>query len=223
MSETIAFLGCSRGFGKEVLHLMDQNRSLKNSLLISRKQGPLESLSQNLQSPHQIFSIDFSKPDCVSQILSSLEAYPVKRLFYFAGGGPYGSFESKEWKDHLWSYQVNFLTPSHLLHYLLRDSRFSTVEQVVFVGSSVADHQGDLNAASYAAGKHALRGLVESILLESPSKDLRLFRPSYMDTSMLPPKALVRQNPEQIQSPAKMAEIFVSWCLDPKGSKILSI
>ena len=61
------------------------------------------------------------------------------------------------------------------------------------MGSSVAEDKADPGAASYAAAKHALKGLLESVILEKPDLDVRLFSPGYMDTGMLPQNAWPRQ------------------------------
>jgi NAD(P)-dependent dehydrogenase (short-subunit alcohol dehydrogenase family) len=103
---------------------------------------------------------------------------------------------------------------------LLRDAEFRCVQQVVFVGSQVADHQADPLAASYASAKHALRGLVHSVQQESISKDLRLFRPGYIDTGMLPKNAKPRIEGVELADSSRLAESFVDWSLDADGAPI---
>ena len=91
------------------------------------------------------------------------------------------------------------------------------------VGSAIADEKADPGAASYAAGKHALKGLVDSIQEEKPHLDLRIFRPGYVDTELLPPQAKPRKEGKIILTPDEAAQIFVSWVLDPQGAKSLSL
>ncbi len=223
MSETIAFLGCSRGLGKEVVLAFDESYDLKDSWLVARKEPLLKELTQKIRSDVFVSSVDFSNPQSAQEILEALASKPVQKIFYFAGGGPYGQFQDKDWKDHTWSFQVNFLTPAFLIHQILKNPIYKGIEQIIMIGSQVADQTGDKNASSYAAGKHALRGLIESIHLETPQVDLRLFRPHYMDTELLPKNAAVRGSGAFIQSPSHLAKIFVSWSLDPQAEKILTI
>lgn len=219
----MAFLGCSRGLGKEVCLAMNARQVPKFSLLASRSLHALEQLGQNLNHRFQIAKLDFATQNSVVAILDEIHRNKISRVFYFAGGGPYGLFPSKEWKDHMWSLQLSFLTPVEILFQLLADARFEHVQQIVVVGSLVADSKGDPHAASYAAAKHGLRGLVESILGEGCSKDLRLFRPGYMDTAMLPPHATPRTNSAKLLNPVEAAKKFVDWVLDPNGLSIFNV
>lgn len=219
----MAFLGCSRGLGKEVCLLMNSQKHATFSLLSARNQSALALLGEQLQQSMQIHPCDFSVPEQTKNTLAEIRTQRIERVFYFAGGGPYGPYAKKQWKDHMWSFQVNFLTPAELLLHLLKDADYSHVRQIVFVGSLVADSKGDPQAASYAAGKHALKGLIDSIHLEGCAKDLRLFRPSYMDTDMLPPSSAPRRIPGKVMNITKSAQIFVDWVLDPRGAKSLDM
>lgn len=215
----MAFLGCSRGLGQAVTEEMVKQGQIDQALLVSRSQKVLQSLGESLNCNYQTLSWDFAKTSQMSAGLDFLKQHQPKRLFYFAGGGPYGSFVSKQWKDHQWSLQVSFLTPAELLHQILTDSSFQSLRQIVFIGSLVADSQPDPLASSYAASKHALKGLIESIHQEGLEIDVRFFRPGYMDTQLLPPNAHPRQEPGAVASPQKVARSFVSWALDPSGAK----
>lgn len=221
--ETIAFLGCSRGLGRAVCLSMHEKLPVDFSLLVARSQSSLESLSKELTTPNKILKLDLAKPDCLPQIMDELSANKVKRVFYFAAGGPHGLFAKKEWKDHLWSLQVSFLTPSELFHGILSRPELSCVEQIIFVGSLVADSKPDPLAASYASAKHGLRGLVESVQKEDLACDVRFFRPGYMNTDLLPKNALPRIQGTGLLEPAQVAKQFVDWALDEKAPKIIDI
>jgi short-subunit dehydrogenase len=136
------------------------------------------------------------------------------RVFYFAGGGPYGDFSSKELKDHRWALETTFMGAMEALHFAMRNR----LKQIVFVGSSIAEDQADPRAASYSAAKHALFGLLRSVWEETPSDvDVRLFSPGYMDTSLLPPGATARQ--QDLSKPDEIAARLLEWCLDPEGQR----
>lgn len=188
----ILLLGASRGLGHQVQQKLLQMGVV--AINFSRSSQP---------------SMDFSREDQWSHYLKMIEEQKPQRIFYFAGGGPFGSYFQKEWKDHLWSYRVNFLFPSFLLSSL---KSLSGLQQMVFVGSSVAESSPDPNAASYAAGKAALWNLIRSIHAEDSARlDLRLFSPGYMNTRLLPPQAWPRKTPELVQSPEAVAARFLEF------------
>ena len=193
------------------------------SLLVARSQGALESLSETIESPHKILMMNFAKPDCLGKLMDELAIHKIKRVFYFAAGGPHGLFAKKEWKDHLWSLQVSFLTPSELFHGILSRDDLSCVEQIIFVGSLIADSSPDPLAASYASAKHGLKGLVESVQREGVERDVRFFRPGYMNTDLLPKNALPRTQGKLLLDPDQVAQQFMDWALKDKASKIIDV
>ena len=219
----MAFLGCSRGLGRAVCKAMDLKGGPSFSLLVSRSTEELLELSQSRATPDEILTLDFSNPDSYLSLAESLIHNQVQRIFYFAGGGPFGNFAHKSWKDHQWAMNVSFLTPARLLHEILSNRELSFVKQFILIGSRIADDRPDSQAASYCAAKHALRGLVESVQLEKPEIDLRLFRPGYMDTALLPKNARPRLDKVSLRSPEESAQEFVNWVLDPSGPKIFDL
>ena len=59
----------------------------------------------------------------------------------------------------------------------------------------MAEDKADPLAGSYAAAKHALRGLVDSVNSEQESEiKLLLFSPGYMQTDLLPSNSRPRQD-----------------------------
>ena len=202
---------------------MQNKESVDFSLLAARSESDLRELAQKMPGKSQVFPFDFAKAESLSLLLDEVAARKIKRVFYFAAGGPYGLFASKEWKDHMWSLQVSFLTPSEILHRILTRDDLSCVEQIIFVGSLIADDKPDPMAASYASAKHGLKGLVESVQSENSQRDIRFFRPGYMNTGLLPKNAKPRGSGQVLLDPIKVAKQFVDWALDDKGLKILDI
>ena len=200
----VAILGASRGLGLAISNRLS-NASEKNTVFnFSRK----------------LSSHDFSKQEHWEQIIKSIFGVSPDRIFYVAGGGPYGFFEEKKWQDHEWSFKVNFLFPAFLMHSLLNDK--STLKQIIFVGSDIAESKPDPMAASYCAGKHALRGLITSVQQEllsfnrtkGKNIDLRLFSPGYMNTSMLPKNARPRHSDQKIHEPDDVAQSLIDWAMN---------
>ncbi|MGE4130319.1 MAG: SDR family NAD(P)-dependent oxidoreductase [Bdellovibrionales bacterium] len=184
--ETVVILGASRGLGASLSRLAAK---AGNTVLgWSRKKDRLEEIQR--QSPTFSYRIaDFSVEEDQTRVLEELGSLPFDKLFYVAGGGPFGPFHSKSWAAHDWALEVSFRFPARILHLLA--NRQPQV-QTVIIGSSVAEAAPDPGAASYCAAKHALNGLVKTLQVEYPQWDLRLFSPGYMDTELLPVNAAVR-------------------------------
>lgn len=203
--EKVAFLGCGKGLGLAVLKCW-QEKYPEHQLLLS---------SRTIQSKkHPVFKCDFSKPSEVDQLILRLEDFSPQRIFYFAGGGPYGPYAQKKWADHDWALNVTLVTPMKLLNHFLSAPY---LKQFITVGSSVAEANADTNAASYSAAKHGLFGLIKTLHGEYPLKDIRLFSPGYMDTDMLPPKALPRMLGKPILPVESVAGAFLDWTIQPEA------
>lgn len=221
--EKIAILGASRGLGLAVSQCFAQHNKKTQLLLVSRKiektlaQNKLEELF-NLESKQiKSFTCDFSSPENLTPLLDELSNFNPNRVFYVAGGGPFGNFETKKWQDHQWALQVNFLFPAELLHRILQNhSTFKELSQIVFAGSAIAENNPDPKSSSYASAKHGLKGLITSIQSENPPLDIRLFSPGYIDTQLLPPNAWPRQSEQKIHKTGDLAQILHNWCKNPQ-------
>ena len=181
----IAILGASRGLGWALYCQLVQKIPEAKFLLISRK---IFDRTEQVSKNTKLLMQDFSKIPVAADFINSLIAFKPTQIIYVAGGGPYGSYSSKKWSDHQWALSTTFLYPAELLHILLsRTENFASLRQVTFVGSQIAGNQPDANAASYAAAKHGLRGLLTTIQLESRLKpQVLLFSPGYMQTDLIP-------------------------------------
>lgn len=195
-NKRIAILGASRGLGKATVELLKEHNEL---LLISRKSE---------------LSHDFSKEDEWPQIIQEVHDFDADVLIYTAGGGPFGPYQDKEWKDHKWAFKVNFEFPAYLILRLMNEP--AAIKHLLFVGSAIAENSPDIGGASYSAAKHALRGLVSTLQEENkcPFK-LHLFSPGYIDTEMLPKNAWPRQHAaDTIRPPNEVAKSLVSLVVD---------
>ncbi len=198
--ERAIILGASRGLGNALATLITQKGIPTTGY--SRK------IALHATQPKQA---DFSKPEDQDKTIAEIKEMltPQTTIFYIAGGGPFGPYPNRQWKDHMWAFETSFLFPAKLLHAIAK-----TKPQVILVGSSVAESNPDPHAASYAAAKHALKGLVVSLQKEIPDWDLRLFSPGYMDTDMLPLNAKARQ--QKVHSPRHIAEDLWQWSQEEK-------
>lgn len=212
MKNRYAILGASRGLGRALFENLIQTEPEAYFFLVSRKiQG---TLPVNDPARVQILPFDFSVLPISESFTQALKDFNPTHLIYTAGGGPYGSFEKKKWADHQWALNVNFLFPSQLLHSIsqsskAQDSGLNQLKSFTVVGSSVAESQPDPLAASYAAAKHAVKGLVTTLQAEkSLPFALNLFSPGYMLTDMLPLNSAPRKE-NKAQSVERVAQQLV--------------
>ncbi len=215
-----ALLGASSGLGAAFHRLILMSHPDHQILSISRKAQDGERT--------KAWRADFSKEDQWPRILDEIKNFQPDWIIYFSGGGPYGRFDEKNFRDHQWAFKVNFEFPAYVLHQVMqtqfkeaatvsslnskplegvKNSLLST--NLCFIGSSIAESSADPMAASYAAGKHALKGLVDSVKAEIPREGLNfrleLFSPGYMSTPMLPANSWPRLQ-GLAQEPAMVAK-----------------
>lgn len=203
----IVVLGATRGLGYEFVKCCAEKYGQVKWMLIGRKVDRLDRIRTSL-TDSEILGADLSKTEDQDLVVEKIGQFSPDLLLYFAGGGPYGEFENKQWKDHMWAFQVSFLFPARLLHYCLKKW---IVGRFVAIGSQVAERKADPLASSYCASKHALMGLMESVVAENKSWQIGLYSPSYMDTELLPKNALPRHQGVEILSPSEVAKDLMSW------------
>lgn len=194
--ERILVLGGSRGLGAALIRqFQDQN---------------IEALSLSRKSE---LKADFAKAESWPDVIEKIRGLKPNRIFYCAAGGPYGNYGKYNWKDHAWALRVTFEFPAYLIHSLLQNP-LSALQQVLVVGSSIAESSADPGASSYAAAKHALKGLVTSLQKEPLAFDLRLLSPGYMSTDLLPLDSAPRLA-GKAQDPLKIAQLMIQSISDP--------
>lgn len=179
-------LGASRGLGWATYQQLLQREPESEFLLCSRRIQRRESEIEVLRT--QTLTSDFSK-ELEPDFFQSLSRFKPHHLIYFAGGGPYDLYQNKKWSDQRWCLQTSFLSPAQLIHEVLRSAPESwpQLRSLTMIGSAVAENAADPKAASYAAAKHALRGLVTTINAEQEAQPkVLLFSPGYMQTELLP-------------------------------------
>lgn len=197
----VFIIGGRRGFGKSIGDVWASVDPASTIVTSSRSKGA-------------DYLFDLSKDESVTALLQTLDEEKPERVICAAGGGPYGEFQNKEWKDHSWGLSVTLLSPMRIAHHLLRSSY---CRQILLIGSAIAENSADKYAASYCAAKHGLKGFVSTVVIEAGYKDIRLFSPGYMATDMLPPNAAEKTGKTPVK-PEDVARVFVDWALTPKAA-----
>lgn len=209
MSENrVALLGSSRGLGNSLAQALSSVEGVR-ILGVARKRDLLDAQKNRLGSVFQGFPFDLSKMDDFTRLETELKEFSPHRIVYMAGGGPYGPFDKISFSSHQWAWRVSFEGAARICHWALQQA---LPPQMILVGSAICETLGDPNGASYAAAKHALRGLYLSLKEERPQWDLRLFSPGYLDTELLPKGAPVRY--KKVWDPVEVSGRFVEWMLD---------
>lgn len=205
-------LGASRGLGQSLYKNL-ASQGFSEFLLVSRKINSDHILCEGTE----IFQSDFSKNENIIALYDRILNFNPHYIVYCAGGGPYGAYSAKKWSDHVWALQVNFLFPAELIHKLLNSaSDLRNLHSLTYIGSKIAENQPDPLASSYAAAKHAMRGLITTLQQEkSTSFAVKLFSPGYMETDLLPLNSSPRLQNKAV-SPVEVASQLVSFIDSPE-------
>jgi short-subunit dehydrogenase len=140
-----------------------------------------------------------------------MESFAPTHVILCAGGGVHGVYESKPWHSHEWTLQLNLIFPMKLAHFCL--NHLTQLEQLIFVGSSIAESAPDPLASSYCASKHGLLGFATTLIKEDKGIDIRLMSPPYMETDLLPEGSWPRRE-GLAQKPEEVARKFVRHMMD---------
>lgn len=207
MQKHFALLGASRGLGWATYQEIKAKYKDSHFFLSSRK---IEARVSEISQTTKLTPQDFSKIPLEGTFLQQLQQFNPTDLIYFAGGGPYGNFADKKWKDHLWSLNTTFFYPAELLHHILSEKeKWPCLQKIIFIGSAIAESKPDPQAASYAAAKHALKGLISTVQTEEKQISIELFSPGYMQTDLLPSHSEPRQK-QMAENPMNVAKKLVA-------------
>jgi len=229
MFQRILILGASRGLGRALalaIPALFREELPQEIHLVSRKQDTLLATADELRNLIDLspVTVSFERADLTKaetfHDLKSRIAH-VDCIVYAAGGGCYGNFSEKEWKDHQWTLQLNLETPMALCHHWLQ-TKGEGPRFFIVVGSRIAGMNPDPGAAGYAAAKHGLVGWISSLQkeLENRHEKVWLFSPGYMDTEMLPPGAAIRREGRKIMPPEAAAAAFWRWILGSRQEDV---
>lgn len=214
--ERIIVLGSHKGLGFSCVSALLENRSVSQVLGLSRKDSGEFLEHKKYQFRSYDFTAAYDSNVIFDEILTLVEEFKPTQIIYCAGGGPYGEFQQKQWKDHEWALKLNFLFPAKLLWSLMTSKSFTKNSTFLYVGSAIAESDfGDAMGPSYAAAKWAMKGLFLSVLAAEQSSgvkskiNLKWISPGYMDTDLLPKGSSPRLK-GQVEDPKVVAKEILS-------------
>jgi NAD(P)-dependent dehydrogenase (short-subunit alcohol dehydrogenase family) len=238
----VAILGAGRGLGLALAHQLLQSEAADAIFLLSKHaERARPQLEVGPNCAMTISELDFTVAGSASVAMKRLAQFGPSHIWYVAGGGPFGAFEDKQWKDHLWAFQLNLLFPLELFHLAHSSAvgELATWQQWVFVGSAIAESRPEINGLAYGAAKCGLQSAWQNWQAENADPvaltegsaeaksvtkgaarnsngkpDVRLYSPGYIDTGLLPPQAWPRQAGHKIQNVTAVAEDFIKWSFD---------
>src|SRR5690606_7463236 len=117
--QKIVVLGASRGLGRHVCEVLTQSVE-SELLLVARTEQSLISACESVKSPScspKHLKCDVADPAQQELLFKKIEEFNPHIILNFIGGGPYGAYPEKDWKDHRWAIEVSFLFSARLLHF----------------------------------------------------------------------------------------------------------
>ena len=179
MSRTILITGATSSFGQELI-----SRLPSDTKIIAQSR---DSLPPNMEIDERIISVisDFSKLDFMTDFESKVDFSQVDEVVHFAAADlRLRRFIETTSDQLLFDYKINFISIVSLLTRILDTLKTNPrqIKVVIMVTDMVRiPKKGEI---SYMTSKHALLGLVNSLLAEFSGNELRInaISPSFVDT-----------------------------------------
>ena len=230
LSDKIAVItGASSGIGKAIaLGLADQGVSL---CLVGRKLEKLEEvtkIAQSITSCVKGYRVDLALDKNVAEFVARLKQDfgHVDILIHSAGVISLGRLEDAPVEDFDWQYRVNVRAPYVLTQALLPIIR-SCKGQIVFINSS-AGINARANVGQYAATKHALKAIADSLREEVNADGIRVLS-MFLGRTASPMQAGVHKIegksyfPEKLMQPEDVAMVLVNALCSPRTAEVTDI
>jgi NAD(P)-dependent dehydrogenase (short-subunit alcohol dehydrogenase family) len=174
--------GAGSGIGQAVaLALAHQGMDV---LLVGRREEQLRLAAQRAGHRARVLAADLTTEKGIMAVASAVP--PELRVLVHCAGihlhGPATTVSQSAWAD---LDAINLHAPVLLTNACLPALRAAS-GHVVFVNSAAGLQSGNVNAAAYAAGKHALRAMADSLRRELNSDGIRVLTvfPGRTDTPM---------------------------------------
>lgn len=218
LSGRIALLtGASRGIGRATALALAKSGA--HVVAVARTTGGLEELDDEIGAAGgtaTLVPLDMKDADGIARLSAALSERYGKLDIMIANAGilgvlsPLSHVEPKVWDDVL---AVNVTANWHLIRWMEPLLKQSDAGRAVFVTSALAWY-GRAYWGPYSVSKSALNAMVQAWAAETASTNLKvnMIAPGLVRTQMMT-QAFPGRDPEEFESPDKIAEKIVELCL----------
>jgi NADP-dependent 3-hydroxy acid dehydrogenase YdfG len=199
--------------------------------LIGRKLETLEAVAGGARAAArrvQNYQADLTLDKDIQELTAHLQrdfGY-IDILIHSAGVISLGQLETAPLRDLDWQYRTNVRAPYALTQALLPMLRCRR-GQIVFINSSVASH-ARTSVGQYAATKHALKAIADSLREEVNADGLRVLSVSLGRTAS-PMQAAIHEmegrvyHPERLMQPEDVAAVVINALSLPRSAEVTDI
>ena len=221
--------GASSGVGKAIaVGLAAQGAIL---CLVGRKLETLEAVAESARAtaPRVLcYRADLTLDEDIQNVTTRLKADfgHVDILIHSAGVISLGQLERASVKDLDWQYSTNVRAPYALTQSLLPMLK-ARRGQIVFINSSVG-LRGNAGVGQYAATKHALKALADSLREEVNADGVRVLS-VFLGRTASPMQAAVHEmegrpyHPERLMQPEDVAAVVINALRLPRSAEVTDI
>lgn len=220
--------GAGSGIGRAIALALAQRKA--KLALVGRTLEKLQSVANQAKrgSGAICFAVDLSQGKDISQLASDIHSRfgRIDILVHSAAVFSLGTILSAKVDDLDQQFRVNFRAP-YLLTQAFLDSLIANKGQIVFLNSTVG-LEARANVAQYAATKHALRALAESIRQEVNAAGVRVLT-IYLGRTATPLQAEIfrmehrEYHPELLIQPEDVASVVVHALTLPRSAEVTEI
>ena len=218
--------GANGGIGKAItLALAAQGATV---CLVGRRMKALQSVAEQASNGCVCYQADLERDSDIAGLVANVkqDVKGINILIHSAGVIRLSSFECAS-RDQLdWHYKVNLRAP-----YLLTQGLLPMIKarrgQIVFVNSTAGLRAG-ANASQYAATKHALRAVADSLRDEVNAAGVRVMS-LFLGRTASPMQASVHEmerrkyNPELLMQPEDVAAVVVNALTLPRTAEVTEV
>jgi NADP-dependent 3-hydroxy acid dehydrogenase YdfG len=221
--------GAGSGIGRALaLSLAAESATL---CLVGRSLETLEAVAEQARSmaPRVFcYQVDLTADEDIRHLAASLrrDFGGIDLLVHSAGVISLGRLESASVEDFDWQYRTNVRAPYLLTQALLPMLRLRC-GQIVFINSS-AGLSASANLSQYAATKHALKAIADSLRQEVNAEGLRVLS-VYLGRTATPMQAAVHKmegkayHPERLMQPENVAAVVINALSLPLSAEVTDI
>ncbi len=226
--QTALITGASSGIGQAVARQMAARGC--GVCLVGRNIGRLDALRNELQvlAPSQAYPGDIAEESEVRRLCADIlrDHARVDLLIHCAGAISLGAIANAPVEDLDHQYRVNLRAP-YLLTQLLLPQLKASRGQIVFVNSSVGTRVKE-NVGAYAATKHALKAIADTLRMEINSFGIRVLS-VYPGNTATPMQQAIQQltgrtiDVENLLTPADVADVILQALSLPRTAEVTDI